>query len=106
MIVELRIYDIKTGHLREFLKDYASDGLPIQTKHLGKPLGYYSTEIGDVNQVVHLWRYDDFSDRERRRQALESDKDWIEYKKKALAAGQVIGQKNSILREINFSDFL
>ena len=39
-------------------------------------LGYWTSEIGDLNQVVHLWEYADFAHRTQTRAALVEDKEW------------------------------
>lgn len=105
MIVDLRTYTIRTGAMREFLALYASEGLPVQTQHLGAPLGYYTTEVGDLGQVVHLWGYADMADRERRRAAMEADPRWLAYRSKAASQGQVVKQVNTILKEVDFAAF-
>ncbi|WP_255964814.1 NIPSNAP family protein, partial [Klebsiella pneumoniae] len=33
---------------------YQSDALAVQTDHLGQLIGFFFTEIGVVNQVVHI----------------------------------------------------
>lgn len=105
MIVDLRTYTIRIGAMREFLALYASEGLPVQTQHLGAPLGYYTTEVGELGQVVHLWGYADMADRERRRAALEADPRWLAYRGKAASLGQVARQVNSILKAVDFTAF-
>ncbi len=105
MIVDQRTYTIQIGLLRDFLALYAAEGLAVQTEHLGAPLGYYTTEVGDVNQVVHLWGYADMADRERRRAALEADPRWLAYRRKAGAAGHVLRQRNAILKTVDFAAF-
>jgi len=105
MIVDQRTYTIQIGKLRDFLALYAAEGLPVQAEHLGPPLGYYTTEVGDVNQVVHLWQYQDMADRERRRAALEADPRWLAYRRKAGADGQLLQQRNTILRAVDFGAF-
>ncbi len=103
MIVEMRTYSVPTGLLDEFLSLYALEGYAAQVKHLGEPLGYFTTEVGDLGQVVHLWQYDDMADRERRRAALMNDSAWIAYRSKAGRRGHVKQQTNSILRQVDFS---
>jgi len=105
MIVDQRTYTIQIGLLRDFLALYAAEGLSVQVEHLGPPLGYYTTEVGDVNEVVHLWQYADMADRERRRAALEADPRWLAYRRKAAAAGQVLRQRNAILKAVDFPAF-
>ena len=103
MIVDLRTYTMIPGRLAAFLELYEKEGLPIQIKHLGKPIGYFVTEIGTLNQVVHLWGYDSLADREKRRGAMETDPDWIAYRKKSSAAGNIQIQENKILKSVSFS---
>jgi hypothetical protein len=103
MIVDLRTYTIRTGALREFLALYAREGLAVQTQHLGAPLGYYTTEVGDLGQVVHMWRYTDMADRERRRAALEADPRWNAYRSKSSSQGHVVQQVITILKEVDFA---
>jgi len=105
MIVDQRTYTIQIGMLRDFLALYAAEGLAVQTEHLGPPLGYFTTEVGDVNQVVHLWQYTDMADRERRRAQLEADHRWLAYRRKAGASGQVVRQYNTLLKTVDFSAF-
>lgn len=72
MIVEIRTYTLHIGKVVEFLRMYAQCGRAVQIEHLGHPLGYFTSEVGELNQVVHLWRYDDLQDRARRRAALNT----------------------------------
>ena len=65
MIVEERIYTIQPERMKEYLALYESEGFPIQKKVL-RMLGYFQTEIGVLNQVVHLWVYDSMEDRSRK----------------------------------------
>lgn len=103
MFVDLRTYTMFPGRLNTFLDLYEREGLPIQKKHLGEPLGYFITETGTLNQVVHIWGYESAADREHRRQAMESDPDWIAYRRKSAEAGNVQHQTNKLLRSASFS---
>lgn len=78
MIVEKRTYTLKVGTAAAFLKAYEEHGLAIQAGALGAPLGYFSTEVGNPNQIVQLWAYQDFDDRRRRRAELMSLGTWHE----------------------------
>ncbi len=103
MIVDLRTYTMVPGRLGAYLKLYEAEGLPIQMKHLGRLIGYFVTEIGTQNQVVHLWGYDSLADRERRRAAMEADPAWTAYRKKSAEQGNVQHQENKILKSVPFS---
>lgn len=79
MIVEQRIYRIRPGKVHEFVKKYEAEGLPIQRAALGNLIGYFTTEVGDVNAVVQLWGFETFEDRLQRRAALSGDSKWREF---------------------------
>ena len=70
MIVEMRIYTLTFGCTGEYFEHYRTLGQAIQWRILGEPLGYFSTEVGSLNQVVHLWRYATCEDRIERRARL------------------------------------
>ena len=97
-IIDLRTYSIQPGRIGEYVKLYAEHGLPVQSRHLGQPLGYYVTEFGALNQAVHLWGYDSQADREEKRAALEADPDWTAYRKKSTALGLIVAQENKLLK--------
>lgn len=105
MIVDHRTYTIPTGLIHDFLSLYATEGRAVQAEHLGTPLGHYTTAVGELNQVVHLWAYTDMADRERRRATLEADPRWIAYRRKAAAAGHVVRQHNAILNQVDFAAY-
>ena len=73
MIVDHRTYELQPGRLRDFLALYEKEGLPVQLKHLGNLVGYYTTEVGNVNEIVHIWGYADLADRTKRRAAMAAD---------------------------------
>lgn len=79
MIVEERIYTMHPGQAGPYIKAYEAEGLAIQEPILGRLLGYYSTEFGPLNQVIHLWAYDSLTDRTDRRARLFADPRWLAY---------------------------
>jgi len=83
MIVEERCYTLEPGTLRIYHEDYDPPGLDIQTRILGNLIGYFHSEIGELNQVVHLWGYDSLAERERRRALLAADQEWQDYLKRS-----------------------
>lgn len=76
-LYELRWYRAHMARLDEWLALF-SGVLPARRKY-SLPVGVWRTEIGQLNEVVHLWAYDDLNHRARvRRQALE-DPAWQAY---------------------------
>lgn len=58
MIYEKRTYTINPLKMADWLALYKSDAYAVQTEHLDKLIGFFFTEIGVVNQVVHIWAYE------------------------------------------------
>jgi hypothetical protein len=101
VIVEERTYHVFTGKLPEVVKLYADEGTHIQQRVLGNLLGAYTVDIGDVSSIVHLWGYDDFADRQRRRAELQADEGWKAFLAKLQPLIHV--QKNRILLPTSYS---
>jgi hypothetical protein len=79
MYVEERMYTLKPGTAPEYLKYYQNDGMKVQLKHLPHMVGYYVTEVGTLNMIVHMWAYESLDQRERFRAAMSADPDWQAY---------------------------
>lgn len=78
MIVEKRTYTFHPGKVQEFLELYEREGLEVHTRYL--PLaGYYTSDIGMLNQVITLWQYASMAEREEKRAALYADPAWIAF---------------------------
>jgi hypothetical protein len=99
-IIDLRIYTIRPRGMPEYLKLFEELALPIQLRHIGAPVGYYTAEIGALNQVVHLWGFDSLADMEARRTARNADPGWPAYL--AASAHLVLAQENRIIRRVDF----
>jgi hypothetical protein len=76
MIYELRTYTVKPGTLGDFVKAASTVSLDIRGDNFGKLEGYWSTEIGPLNQVMHMWSYRDFEERAKLRAELAKNPRW------------------------------
>ena len=80
MLVEERCYVLRMPYgPQDYLKLYEAEGLAIQRATLGNLLGYFHTEVGELNTMVHLWGYESYEDRVRRRATLALDAGWLRY---------------------------
>jgi len=79
MIVEQRTYSIKIGKIPEYLKAVETLGLPVMLTVQGGLIGYYTTEMGTVSEIVHLWAYDSLEDRAERRKRAAAHPDWPKF---------------------------
>ena len=101
MIVEERIYTALPGKSLEYVRMYEAEGLAIQRPILGNLVGYFTSEIGTLNQIVHLWAYEDLADRAARRSTLLSNPEWKAYSAKVVPL--LLTQENKILMPAPFS---
>ena len=101
MIVDVRTYTLIPRKLPGYVAKFETLALPVMQRHGLQLLGYYVSEIGALNQVVHIWRYDSLADMEKKRTARDADPDW----KKFLAEteGYVLMQEDKIMRPTSFS---
>ena len=79
MIVDVRTYTLVPRRLAKYLELFERHALPVMQRHGLELMGYYTSHIGPLNQVVHLWRYDSLADMERKRAARDADPAWGEY---------------------------
>lgn len=95
MIVEQRTYTTHPGQVHEYLDMYEAEALPIQRRILGRMVGYYRSEIGGLNQVIHLWAYADLAERQQRREAMLADEGFKAYIRKVTPL--LVSQESRIL---------
>jgi len=74
MIIEVRTYDIKPGSLAEVEKRFG-EAYEHRRKH-SELAAFWHTEIGPLNQIIHVWPYKDLEERGRIRAAAIKDKTW------------------------------
>ena len=71
MFYELRTYRLKPGAVREYEERFG-EGIEIRQKY-SRLVGFWHTEIGPLNQVLHLWAYETLQERADARAAAAKD---------------------------------
>ena len=96
MIIEMRTYVLKPGTVPAFMERFA-EGLTarLQFSKLG---GIWHSEVGTLNQVIHVWPYENFEDRERIGQAARKTGKWPPNTHEF-----ILFQENKILQPAAFS---
>ena len=79
MYVEKRTYTLYPGKIPDYLKLYEAEGLAVQTRILPRMVGYFYSEMGELNQIVHMWGYDSLDQRAAKRKELGADPQWQSY---------------------------
>jgi hypothetical protein len=74
MIYEVRTYDIKPKSLGEVEKRF---GEAYEFRKTLSPLAaFWHTEIGPLNQIIHVWPYKDIAERDRIRAEAVASGNW------------------------------
>ena len=101
MIYDMRIYDLKPGTVPEYMAAVRELALVIRQDHGVKLAGWYYTDIGTLNRVVHIWAYEDFAHFEKARAAVRSDPRWInDYIPRV--RGLIVKQQDQIMQGADF----
>jgi hypothetical protein len=92
MIYEVRTYTLRTGTVPEFEERFEKR-LPARLKH-SKLGAFWHTDFGPLNQVIHVYPYDDLNQRSAVRAALAKDPE-----RNALPGGQdlIVAQESEIM---------
>jgi len=80
-VYELRTYRTPVGRAGEWLGHFKAI-MPVREKY-SKNVGLWQTEMGALNEVVHLWAYHDLNDRAAVRAKVMQDPEWQAFLGKA-----------------------
>jgi hypothetical protein len=78
MLHEIRTYTLIPGKVPDYLKLAEEVSLPIRRNDAGTLVGWWSSEIGTLNQLVHMWSWNDLAERQRQRALLRAKPEWTE----------------------------
>ena len=72
IVYEMRTYTLHVGKMAEAVKLYTEIGYPALQKggQDKKLIGYFQADTGTLNQLVHLWKFDDDADRRSSRHRM------------------------------------
>jgi hypothetical protein len=101
MIINHRTYTLVPRKMAPYLKLVESHGWPIMRKHGFELMGYYVAKHGQLNQVIHIYKYESMADLETKRAARDKDPAWAEYLSKT--EGMVQHQEDRIMAPAPFS---
>ncbi len=98
-LYELRTYTLYVGKLDEAVKHYQELGWPAMQKggYDKKLVGYFTPDVGSLNKLVHLWKFDDDADRRNHWDRLFKDDDFMAFAKKIRPL--ILTQENQLMQE-------
>ncbi|CAM3796910.1 NIPSNAP family protein [Castellaniella denitrificans] len=94
-LVDHRIYTIALRKMPEFLDVFDRLAMPILLETLGNPIGIYTSHVGPLNQVVHLWAYKDLADYQARCLRRDTHPDFPAYLE--ASSHLIVAQENRLL---------
>ena len=101
MIYDHRTYTLVTRKLKPYLKLFEENALPVMQENGMVLERYFVTQIGSLNEVVHIWRYESLAALEQIRIRRDADPRWPDYLERS--EGMVLMQQNKIVEEVSFS---
>lgn len=80
-LYEKRTYDITVGKMQEVIGLYQNEGFPaLEAGGFSQNLvGYFISDTGPLNQLTHLWRFDDDAARRAFWKRLFADDDFMAF---------------------------
>jgi hypothetical protein len=105
VIHELRIYRCLPGRLPDLNKRFESVTLKLWEKHGFRPVGFWTTVIGESNQdLTYLLEWMDLAERERVWAGFMIDPDWLKARAESEKNGAIVANiTSSILAPTAFS---
>ena len=76
MVYDFRVYTLKPGAVPDYMAAVREVGKPIRDKYGIKLAGWYYSEVGELNQVVHIWAYNDYAHMAEMKAKVAADPDW------------------------------
>jgi|TARA_B100000959_G_scaffold40553_4_gene40196 hypothetical protein len=76
LIYDMRIYDLKPGSVPEYMSAVEEVALRIRQDYGIKLAGWYYSDIGPLNRIVHIWGYQNYTHFEESRIKVRSDPRW------------------------------
>lgn len=94
-IFEMRTYTVVVGKMADVVDLYKSQGWPALARHPVRLVGYFTGDIGAINQLVHLWKFEDDADRRDFWAKLFADPDFMAFAKQLRP--MLVSQENKLL---------
>jgi len=99
-IYELRTYEVIPGKMAEVIELYRTEGWAAIQAHPQRLVGYFTRDIGALNELIHIWKFNDDADRRAFWGALMSDPQFLAFAKKIRPLFHA--QKNKLMMPAGF----
>jgi len=96
MIYELRTYNLMPGKVAEAMALYQAEGWPELAKWQKNLIGYFTSDISSLNQIVHLWKFESHDARDHQWTTLRATPAFAAFGAKLRP--MLLSQDNKILK--------
>jgi hypothetical protein len=96
-IFELRTYTFFVATRGEGFEYYKSTVWPVVQKYEANLVGYFLGDIGALNELVHIWKFEDDNDRRAFWGKVQTDQEFLAVAKDL--RGYIQKQENKLLLE-------
>jgi len=97
MLIDHRTYRVRPLTLHKQLALFNEHGFPIVRKYIGEPLGIFIPIDGDTNSYIHIWVFQSYEDRVRRRALMDKDPAWHAFLQRSMEAGYLVHQESRLM---------
>ena len=104
MLIDHRTYRVRPLTLHKQLALFNEHGFPVLKKYIGEPLGIFLPIDGDTNSYIHIWVFENYEDRARRRALMEKDAAWHAFLEKSASAGYLVHQESRLMTPSQLAD--
>ena len=94
-VYELRTYKIVVGQMSRVVELYNTLGWPALSKYKKNLLGYFVGDVGALNEIVHIWKFDDEASRRLHWDQVFADPDFMAFAQQARPL--FLSQENKLL---------
>jgi hypothetical protein len=104
LIYEMRIYEILPGRMPAIHKRFAEHTMKIFKRLNMRVVGFWSTEVGNSNELVYLMEFDDMESRLKLWDTFRADPEWQKASAESEKDGPIVARvRNSLLRPTPYS---
>jgi hypothetical protein len=102
MIYDFRMYTLQPGSTPEYMAAVKELALPIRHKYGVKLAGWYYSDVGELNQVVHIWAFRDHAHMAEAKAKIAQDPDWTQ-KYVPRVRPHIVAQKTYVMLSPDFA---
>ena len=101
MIYNVRTYTVQPRLMKKYVGMFEEMALPVAERIGMRLIGYFISQNGTLNQVVHIWAYESLAEYEEIRARRDADEGWEAFLDATV--GLLVAQEDKFMRPSRFS---